>query len=248
MSYRKIVMHIPNIISRTSATLVLFLSCTANSFALIPGHFISGVELGYIVKAGNLTANRFQLMGDPLAGEHIEYITNHGTVYGAFLGYQLSCRNYLLGLETYFDLGRYSQVSNFAVPLLGINTNANLSYYRDLSYGVSARIGYKVKPCFVPYIRIGTQGGEDHFLINYTGLPSLSAWDRFRAKRVNWDWLTAAGLEFPLFSKRVTLRLEYDYLFAHQEHYGDCAPPVEAHYCYRPHAHIVKMQWVWNFC
>ena len=99
----------------------------------------------------------------------------------------------------------------------------------------------------VPYVRVGTQGGEDHFTVNYSGLFGPTTVDRFESKKVNWDWLVAAGVEVPLFSKKFTLRLEYDYLFEHEVSYNDDVSPAEVHYSYTPHAHVVKLQWVWNF-
>lgn len=241
-------MHTPKIISIASATLLLSLSSAAQALSILPGQFVSGIELGYIVKQGNLTGNQFQWQGSSVLGENNEYVTNHGTIYGAFAGYQIPCRNFILGLEAYFDFGRYEQVTYFPAPLLGANVNSSVLFYRDCSYGVTGRLGYKVASCFIPYLRAGAQGGEDHFLINYAGLPSLPTWDRFETKRVNWDWLVAAGVEVPFFSKKVSLRLEYDYLFAHTLDFSDIAAPVEAEYYYSPHAHIVKLQWVWNFC
>jgi opacity protein-like surface antigen len=242
-------MHISKIVSITSVSLLLSTSSIANAAICIPGHFLAGAEVGYIVRQGNLTASQFNLYGIPVVGEQNEYVTNHGTIYGGFLGYQLVlCKRYVLGVEGNFDLGRYEQVTNFPIPLLGFNANANMAYFRDSAYGASARIGYKVNPCLLPYVRIGAIGGQDHFIINYTGLLELPTWDHFEEEKTNWNWLVGAGLEVPLFSKRFTMRFEYDYIFARDEHYCDGALPVEAQYCYSPHGHIVKLQWVWNFC
>lgn len=235
------------ITSITSLALLLPLSFSANALAWLPGHFVAGAEIGYTTRTGNLSSDQFSLAGVPIVGEHSEDLNNGGTIYGAFLGYQIVCRRYVFGVETFFNLGDDDHVKSFPIPLLNTTANGNVSTQRDTTYGVSARIGYIVDPCFVPYIRIGAQGGEDKFFLTYTGLPPLPLWDHFEAKDTHWNWLLGIGIEVPLFSKRSTIRVEYDYSPAHNINYIDSALPVLAEHHYKAHSHIVKFQWVWNF-
>lgn len=235
------------ILSVAGCVLLFPLSSMAHALSWLPGHFLVGPEVGYVVRAGHLTSTSFEFSGISVVGEQNEYINNHGTVYGGLVGYQVNCRNYVLGIEGFFDLGRYEEVENYSIPLLSIDANTNLSYYRDSTYGVSARLGYKVKPCFTPYVRVGVQGGEDHLLVNYTGLASIPAFDRYEDRQTSWNWLLGVGLEVPLFSKQSSIRLEYDYSPARHSESVDIALPVLVEYGYAPHSHAVKFQWVWNF-
>jgi len=154
----------------------------------------------------------------------------------------------VIGLEGLCDFADDDHVKTTAIPLLSTGAFANISTQKDAVYGVSARFGYKVDPCFVPYLRVGAQGGDQKFFITYTGLTGVPAWDHFEAKKTQWNWLLGIGLEVPFFSKKTTLRFEYDYLPAQQINFTDIQDPVQVTHHYNPHSHMLKLQWAWNFC
>lgn len=235
------------IISITSLALLLPLSFSANALAWLPGHFLAGAEIGYVTRTGNLKSDGFSLAGVRIPGVNVTDLNNGGTLYGGFVGYQVVCKRYIFGLEGFLDLGDDNHVKSYPIPLLNITAHGNLSTQRDTTYGVSARIGYIVHPCLVPYIRVGAQGGNDKFSLTYTGLPPLSLWDSFQDEGVHWNWLLGIGLEVPLFSKKSSVRVEYDYSPAPTLNYTDLALPVLADHHYKAHSHAVKVQWVWNF-
>lgn len=235
------------IISITGLALLLPLSFSANALAWLPGHFVAGAELGYVTRTGNVTSDDFSLAGVPIPGSNSQDLNNGGTLYGAFAGYQVVCQKYIFGIEGFLDFGDDNHVKSFPIPLLNITANGNLSTQRDTTYGVSARIGYIVHPCLVPYIRVGTQGGNDKFFLTYAGLPPLPIWDAFEDEGVHWSWLLGIGLEVPLFSKKSSIRVEYDYSPSPTIRYADFDLPVFAEHHYKAHSHAVKVQWVWNF-
>lgn len=247
-------MNITKIISCSAFAAAIssaLLLCSAVSYAGLsgPGHMVAGLEIGYGSRLGDLEAKNFEINGAPVLGEQRESINNYGTLYGALLGYQFVCQNVLVGVEGFVDVSHYHEAHNFSIPLLGTQTQANLFYYRDATFGGSARVGY-VSPWVTPYVRLGVHGGNDVVSINYSALNTvlpLIPWDSFERKETHYNWFAGAGLEIPFFSRNTSLRLEYDYTWARPHEYTDTVLPVAAQYAFNPHAHAVKLQAVWNF-
>ncbi len=218
---------------RILISIVTLTACLVSPFVsadLFPGKLIAGLDVGYSSRSGDLGSNyRTAAMrpgalaalpvGAPLASVSPK-ISDSGTTVGLLAGYEMQWRDYFFSLEGHVDWARHENVKmhNFrnstGLPAGTVLFLSEATYIQGTRYGVSGRFGMNVPPFFKPYFRVGGEYSDHEvsitniFLANPPPLP----WDHFSEKKGLWTWLFGAGVEVPLMSDVVGLRLEYNYL------------------------------------
>lgn len=184
-------------------------------------NWLFGVSAGYASRTGSLLiTNSYDTpFDDDLPNPPGVYarrdLSDSGAIAGAFIGYQGICHQWLKGIELSVDFQPISRAKSFAVsdPDYVIGYTGVMRYQRKWIGGLTARFGYAVTSCFMPYIRLGAELGSDRLTTSYSSLFILEGRVVTNEQR-QWVYrfLLGVGVEFPLVkSCGTTLRLEYNY-------------------------------------
>jgi opacity protein-like surface antigen len=144
-----------------------------------------------------------------------------------------------------------------------------VEFEREATLGLSARLGYQVVRCLIPYIRLGVEVSRDKLDVSYVGprgvvgLGDQSFIADISDRDTSVRWVGGVGVEMPLtnfralFMDNASVRLEYDYhskggsldgSVFRSDAFG-VAPFTDQIYTthYKPHTNTVKLSLAWNF-
>lgn len=146
-------------------------------------------------------------------------LNSQGWSWGLLGGYQIKCNRLLLGAEVNVDWYQRHQSENYANTLLfngdGIGTSVSATFKRDATWGLTARLGYEVRPCLIAYLRAGIERRHDEFdVIGGAAIPGAPAEFTFEMDdtKHSYRFIGGIGAEAPIpMLKGLTLRTEYNY-------------------------------------
>jgi len=239
------------LIAITSLTAALLASGAAQ--ADWRGNWLLGVEGGYNWYDGtfNHTIDVDSPSNPPPASFHHE-LDGKGWLWGLLGGYQVRCAEWLFGAEVNVDWNQhhntqnYSETIDFNVVDIGVSTTAR--FKRDTTVGLTARVGYEVLPCFIPYLRAGVEYARDklHVMAQDDSDATLNA----EASHHAYRFVGGIGAEAPIpYLAGLTFRAEYNY---HPGRTIDVAAPwdfqiVSSTANAKQHINTVKAAVVYNF-
>jgi opacity protein-like surface antigen len=143
--------------------------------------------------------------------------SNTGFGGGMFAGYQLTCNQWILGLELsadWYDTNK-ERVFTFTDIASLAPWDANLQFRNKGFYALSARAGYEMAPFFLSYVRLGVETTHQEIIARFQGAPSVYPFG-VTLKDDSWQnhIFVGVGAEFPLpVFCQLNLRLEYNYHF-----------------------------------
>lgn len=132
-------------------------------------NWLVGISGGWLEQDGNInvTLNDTTNVTQPLTlistgAEH------SGWDWGILGGYQVRCNGWLMGLELEVDWAGHNHNNNFQFVDSNNRSWAGTAHYkRDTNVGLTARLGYQVSPCLLPYVRAGIETSRDK--VSFTG-------------------------------------------------------------------------------
>jgi len=149
--------------------------------------FYVGINGGYgFGKSKNTLANGAKVNVKPKGG-----------LYGIHTGYQHDLGRSVVGLELHGLMTE--QKGKKTTP-----ANAHIKSKRDYGYGVSARMGYKVAPCWVAGIKLGYERAK--YLNHFTDSANVG-----HKKSVKLNGFVPGIYAEKLLNKRWMVGLEYSY-------------------------------------
>lgn len=181
---------------------------------------------------------------------------NTGFGGGILAGYQLTCNQWLVGLELsadWYDTNK-ERVFTFTDIASLFAWNTSLESRNKGFYAISARAGYEMAPFFLSYVRLGVEAAHHELIAHFQGAPTVYPFG-LTLKDDSWQnhVFVGVGAEFPLpVFCQLNLRLEYNYHFPSHTlrgrgriRDGDLDPlfSIEG----RPSIDTGKVALVWNF-
>ncbi|MBS0290420.1 MAG: outer membrane beta-barrel protein [Proteobacteria bacterium] len=183
------------------------------------GNFLLGVSAGgawhnnddnfnVIVAGGTPVQSQLFTVGDVGNGDHF--------IWGFLGGYQARCNNWLAGLEINVDWRGDDDDVTYVIgtdSLIGPATGT-ISRDRDGVWGITARLGYNILPCLMPYIRLGADftNRDFEFVGTTTDLATNVTWSVDGDGSDKWGFVGGLGLEYfmPMITG-LSLRAEWNY-------------------------------------
>ncbi|MBS0290418.1 MAG: outer membrane beta-barrel protein [Proteobacteria bacterium] len=180
------------------------------------GNWLLGVSAG---KAWQNDNEGFKVSVSSVTSSQLYNIANNedndGFIWGFLGGYQGRCHNFLAGIELNVDWRDDEDDVNFVVvnPVVG-PVAATISHDRGAVVGITARFGYNVLPCLMPYIRLGVDYNEraTDFIGATTALAENIPFAVDSSDDERWGFVGGAGIEYFMpFVRGLSLRAEWDY-------------------------------------
>lgn len=206
-------------------------STNANAFINVPGwssNWLVGAKAGVVSAQGPLVLT---VVNDD--GQNIYNRTFHDEAFtaGLLAGYQARCHRWLMGLELNLDWRNLDQEHDFAdtssnlgIPVIitpagvaagGSGFLASAKYERDWAIGLSARVGYSVSKCLMPYLRLGVETSDDELSVSFLPVAGTFSGSQVAFSESDWTYRLFGGvgveLPFPYLMTGLTARAEYDY-------------------------------------
>lgn len=177
------------------------------------GNWLVGVMGGYANRDGTLNVNH----GSPAPGREVAIVNQSleesGFIWGLLAGYQVRCNGWLFGAELNVDWRNLDETDAFAFTdglIRGWSATSN--YDQDIAVGVTARIGYEVSPCFMPYIRFGAESSDDSINYQASTISGTALAGFIEGSRRQYRYVGGVGVEMPApVLPCLTFRLEYDF-------------------------------------
>ncbi|MBS0290414.1 MAG: outer membrane beta-barrel protein [Proteobacteria bacterium] len=196
--------------------------CIGNCWHIPWGTFLVGARGGYGERLGdvNITLVYTSPLEDIPSSFIIEDYTDFGYRTGIFAGYQIQCGRFVLGAEFSIDWDNMQDAHYFSfsdangqVELPGFAYAAMARYDYGVTYGLSARLGYQMSHCFMPYFRLGLEQSDDTLTVAFAGFPTIYNFSVItQGESRQLRYVAGIGFEAPLpFIPFVTYRVEYDY-------------------------------------
>lgn len=227
-------------------------------------NWLAGLSIGYAGRVGCLTVrNTYQAERDrrqileQIPGAYIRRdLSDSGTIWGAFIGYQGIYQKWLKGIELSVDHHGISTSKGFAFsdPNMVFGYNGLMRYQRKWIGGLTLRVGYALTDRFMPYLRGGAELASDRLTTSFNSPALLDSMVVTNEER-QWVYrfLLGAGIETPLYpSCGTTLRLEYDFHSKGKTLKTESAlregffnPIFQAQA--QPYTQSVRLSVVWNF-
>ncbi len=186
------------------------------------GNFLVGASGGYGERLGSMDitlAYTSPLEAIPVSFL-IEDYTDTGFIGGFFAGYQVRYNRFVLGGEFNIDWDNMKhnhffaiQDANAQVDLPGFAYNGLVRYKREPTIGITARIGYEITRCFMPYFRLGLEQSDDKLMVAYYGDPAIynfSVITEGEHKQLRYVIGIGAEVPLPIFNF-IGIRFEYDF-------------------------------------
>ncbi len=174
-------------------------------------NFLFGLMGGYADREGPLTMSVDYTDLPFTPSNVVRDVSDTGTIYGIFVGYQGKCRNWLLGTEFNLERHRFESSHPFAFtdPLAIFNWTGTAEYRRDWMTGLTFRVGYQFVEYFIPYFRIGIETGQDIFETTLvSNIPDVPPF-YLQNKKWIWRFLSGVGIEAPIYCSNLAFRVEY---------------------------------------
>jgi opacity protein-like surface antigen len=138
-----------------------------------------------------------------------------GFVWSLLVGYQVICRQWLVGMEFNVDWRDIEETHPFAFTdaLPFLNWIGSERYERKRIGALTGRLGYAIRPYFMPFVRFGIELGKDRFQTNFALNPLQTPFSsEFEDRHWTHRFLTGLGFEIPLpHTCGATFRMEYNY-------------------------------------
>lgn len=179
--------------------------------AMWEGNWLFGVTGGYAVQDADFELN----IGHPAPTRAVTTVTKsfdtNEYIWGLFAGYQVRCCNWLIGGEVNVDWRDLNNHNDYAFSdPLGFGWNGTTEYKQNVVVGLTARFGYEVTPCFLPYFRLGAETSDDHLTVAISRVSGLASYTE--ASRRQYRFVGGVGAEMPIPALcGLTFRLEYNY-------------------------------------
>ncbi len=140
-------------------------------------------------------------------------------IWGLLAGYQARCNGWLLGAEVNVDWrGDNDDDNGFAfttvAPLAIGGVTGFVNRDRDVTVGLTGRIGYEVSPYFMPYIRLGADYSDRDFDYTITTVApaAIITASSNNSGNNNWGFVGGIGAEFPVpVIAGLSFRAEWNY-------------------------------------
>jgi len=182
------------------------------------GNWLLGVSGGYNWYEGYFdhTAD-FNFPIDTPAFLFHNDIDNKAWSWGLLGGYQVRCAEWLLGAEVNVDWHQHDHTQNYAntvdFGVADIGNSVSATFKRDTTWGITARVGYEVLPCFIPYLRAGIERRNEKLDVvaqASTSNPVLLL--AVEDSHNDWRFVGGIGAEAPIpYLAGLTFRAEYNY-------------------------------------
>ncbi|MBS0290421.1 MAG: porin family protein [Proteobacteria bacterium] len=134
-------------------------------------------------------------------------------IWGFLGGYQARCNNWLAGLEVNVDWRGNDDDVNVAGTIAGDPVIATISRDNDAVVGITARLGYNILPCLMPYIRLGADYSDRDFdFVGFEPVSGITVSSNDDNGNDRWGFVGGVGLEYfmPMIAG-LSLRAEWDY-------------------------------------
>jgi len=182
-------------------------------------------------------------------------LDSKGWSWGLLGGYQVSYAEWLFGAEVNVDWHNHDHTQNYAhtvdFGLNDIGSSVSATFKRDTSWGITARVGYEILPCFIPYLRAGIERRDEKLdVVAQTG--SVSAFTLNTEDSHNdWRFVGGIGAEAPIpYLAGLTFRAEYNYHPNNKRVESSSTwsvPQATSIVSARQHINTVKASIVYNF-
>ena len=187
------------------------------------GNFLVGASAGYGERLGPIDITL--VYTSPLqtipSSFLIEDYTDKGFIGGFFAGYQVRYQRFVFGGEFNIDWDNMTHDHFFAIDdanaqvgvLPGFGYSGLARYQREPTIGLSARIGYEITRCFMPYIRLGLEQSDDKLIVAYAGNPAIynfSVVTEGEHRQLRYVLGIGTEVPLPIFSF-IGIRFEYDF-------------------------------------
>jgi len=186
--------------------------------AALDTNFLVGGSLGYGVRSGDVTTElEYRLVPDIFHTHTENLLKDYGVVWGLFVGAQMQCSDWLLGLELGYDRHNlddthqqpFSDRPGFTAISQGWLANSRYEVGDIIS--LSLRWGYMVTDYLLPYVRIGGETSKDKLSVQYHGVNNYAfSLTNIQKKRV-YRILAGIGFEVPIVAKQLKFRGEYNF-------------------------------------
>ncbi len=137
-------------------------------------------------------------------------------IWGMLAGYQVACLGWFAGVE--FDIDWYqlkkSQNLRFSDAAEVHSWLGYVEFERKPVVALVARLGYKIAPYFLPYMRAGVETGQDKLSATFTSARAdiVPRTLNVENKERSYRFIAGLGADFPLpIMTCPALRLEYNY-------------------------------------
>lgn len=189
--------------------------------AKLDTRFLLGATVGYGLHHGNFTTEMDYI--NPAVGAggfytHIKsLIHDYGFIWGALLGGEMRCDDWLLGLELAYEKKDFvSDINQTFSDSLGFTPVSQgwigqARYESGDTISLSLRWGYRMTRYLLPYIRVGIETSEDKFSEYYSGVNGYPFTLSNIAEKRLYRAIGGIGVEAPLHKDKFTLRAEYNF-------------------------------------
>lgn len=174
------------------------------------GNWLLGVMGGYAARTGNLEVNIAHPAPLRAVTPYLSSLNENGFMWGLLGGFQLRCNSWLLGGELNIDWRNLDEHNNYAfTTALNTGATAYSDYDQNTVVGITARIGYEVTPCFLPYMRLGVETSNDQLTVAAAS-GTLEAF--VDGSRRQYRFVGGVGAEMPVPALAgLSFRLEYNF-------------------------------------
>ncbi len=222
------------------------------------GNWLLGVSGAYNWYDGSFDHNvDFDAPVNPPPASFHNDLDSKGWSWGLLGGYQVRYAEWLFGAEVNVDWHNHDHTQNYVhtvdFGVADIASNVAATFKRDTDWGLTARIGYEVLPCFIPYIRAGAVWVRDKLdVVAQANLPAgflpltLATEDSHHATR----FIGGIGAEAPVpYIAGLTFRAEYNYIPGKRVETSSnwSVPGVISEVAAKQHINTLKASLVYNF-
>ena len=219
------------------------------------GNWLVGVSAGLGDRSG-IMQTRISYANLPQLGEieKLRNISDVDWIMGALVGYQAVYQKWLIGGELNLDQTPHGKNHNFAFSGPGntIGWQGEARYRNKGVAGLTGRMGYAIRPYFMPYLRLGVAFSRPTWNIDFSNAP-FPMGTTLNTRHWVHSFLWGFGAEIPLPQLcQTTLRMEYHYYSKGQTLKinetnldGNIYPIFESGL--QPKTKVGKLSLVWNF-
>ncbi|MGD9591417.1 MAG: outer membrane protein [Candidatus Berkiella sp.] len=246
-------------------SLLGFLQSAQAQWPMLPwdGNFLIGASGARAERLDNVDITLFYTFpGNTIPVSFIiEDYTDTGYLGGFFAGYQIYVNRFVIGAEFNVDwdyLDRkhffgFSDANGQVGVSPGLGYAAMARYERDVTYALSARVGYEITRCFMPYFRLGVAKSKDTLTVAFAGDPAIYNFNVItQGDGPQIRYLLGIGAEIPMpLLPFIGLRGEYNFQSRAKNiealgSINDGALNPFFMNKMNPKTHIAKLSVVWN--
>lgn len=228
------------------------------------GNWLLGVSGAYNWYEGSLDHSiAFTAPAVGSASFNDQNFDTKGWSWGLLGGYQIRYAEWLFGLEVNVDWNDHDHTKSFSngfINAAGVQFLDNItgSSDHDTQWGITARIGYEVLPCLIPYIRLGATTHHGDFDVEGQLVSPAAALLGVTGDDDNNSWRFIGGIgaevpvALPFFNiAGLSLRGEYNYIDGKRRSttasWVGAGVTGASAFSAREHTNVVKASIVYNF-